>query len=64
MPEAARRVGWPRGVDAAVSHATDSGNFRALLAATVVMAAMVVTVNRLVWRRLYALASSRFRLES
>ena len=35
MPEAARRVGWPRGGDAAVSHSTDSGNFRALLAATV-----------------------------
>jgi len=52
------------GLGAAISHATDSGNFRALLAATVVMAAMVVTVNRLVWRRLYALASSRFRLES
>jgi ABC-type anion transport system duplicated permease subunit len=28
------------------------------------MAVMVVTVNRLLWRRLYALASTRFRLES
>ena len=35
-----------------------------LLGATVVMAVMVVTVNRLLWRRLYALASTRFRLES
>jgi len=24
---------------------------------------MVVTVNRLVWRRLYALASTRYKLE-
>jgi ABC-type anion transport system duplicated permease subunit len=25
---------------------------------------MVVIINRLLWRRLYALASTRFRLES
>jgi NitT/TauT family transport system permease protein len=35
-----------------------------LLVATLVMACMVVIINRLVWRRLYALASSRFKLES
>ncbi|HXN46996.1 MAG TPA: ABC transporter permease subunit [Bryobacteraceae bacterium] len=52
------------GLGATISHATDSGNFRVLLAATVVMAAMVVTVNRLVWRRLYGLASTKFKLES
>ena len=52
------------GLGAVISHATDSGNYRVLLAATMVMAAMVVTFNRLVWRRLYALASMRFRLES
>ena len=51
------------GLGAVISHATDTGNFSVLLAATVVMAAMVVTVNRLVWRRLYALASTRFKLE-
>jgi len=28
------------------------------------MAATVVTINRLVWRKLYRLAQSRFRLES
>ena len=33
-------------------------------AATVVMATLVVTVNRLVWRRLYGLASTKFKLES
>jgi NitT/TauT family transport system permease protein len=51
------------GLGAIISHATDSGNFRLLLAATVVMAFMVVTINRLVWRPLYALASTRFKLE-
>ena len=52
------------GLGAVISRATDAGNFPLLLGATVVMAAMVVTVNRLLWRRLYALASTRFRLES
>ncbi len=52
------------GLGAVISQATDSGNFRVLLAATLVMACMVVTINRLLWRRLYALASSRFKLEA
>ena len=52
------------GLGAIISNATDSGNSRVLLAATILMAAMVVTINRLVWRRLYALASTRFKLES
>ena len=52
------------GLGAVISHATDSGNFRVLLAATILMALAVVTINRLLWRRLYALASTRFRLEA
>ena len=52
------------GLGAVISSATDAGNFRVLVAATVVMAAMVVTINRLVWRRLYGLASTRFKLET
>ena len=52
------------GLGAVISNATDTGNFRVLLAATIVMAAMVVTINRLVWRRLYNLAATRFKLES
>jgi NitT/TauT family transport system permease protein len=52
------------GLGAIISYATDSGNSRLLLAATVVMAIMVVTINRLVWRPLYALASTRFKLEA
>jgi len=52
------------GLGATISQATDSGNFDLLLAATMMMAAMVVTINRLVWRKLYALAETRFRLET
>ena len=50
------------GLGAVISRATDTGNFPLLLAATIMMALMVVTVNRLVWRRLYALASGRFSM--
>ena len=52
------------GLGAVISQATDSGNFRTLLVATIVMAIIVVTINRIVWRRLYALASTRFKLEA
>ena len=52
------------GLGALISHATDSGNFDVLLASTIVMSMLVVTVNRLVWRRLYGLAETRFKLES
>jgi NitT/TauT family transport system permease protein len=52
------------GLGATISRATDSGNFNLLIAATIVMAATVATVNRLLWRRLYGLAETRFRLET
>jgi NitT/TauT family transport system permease protein len=52
------------GLGAIISKATDRGNFNELLAATILMAAAVVTVNRLLWRRMYHLAESRFRLET
>ena len=52
------------GLGAIISHATYSGNFPVLLAATIVMAAMVVVINRLLWRRLYGLAENRYKLES
>jgi NitT/TauT family transport system permease protein len=52
------------GLGATISQATDSGDFHLLLLATVMMAAMVVTVNRLLWRKLYTLAETRFRLEA
>ena len=52
------------GLGATISQATDAGNFDLLLAATMMMAATVVTINRLVWRRLYSLAETRYRLET
>jgi NitT/TauT family transport system permease protein len=52
------------GLGATISQATDSGDFKLLLAATIMMAATVVTINRLVWRRMYALAETRYRLET
>jgi NitT/TauT family transport system permease protein len=52
------------GLGATISQATDAGNFHLLLAATMMMAAMVVTINRLVWRKLYGLAETRYRLET
>jgi NitT/TauT family transport system permease protein len=50
------------GLGAVISRATDTGNFPTLLAATIVMASIVVTVNRLLWRRLYVLASGRYSM--
>lgn len=52
------------GLGAVISGATDAGNFRVLLAATLLMVAIVVTINRLLWRRLYALAATRYKLEA
>jgi NitT/TauT family transport system permease protein len=51
------------GLGATISRATDSGNFDLLLASTIIMALVVVTINRLVWRRMYRLASTRYTLE-
>jgi NitT/TauT family transport system permease protein len=51
------------GLGATISQATDAGNFDLLLAATMMMAATVVTINRLLWRRLYGLAETRYRME-
>ncbi|WP_263365756.1 ABC transporter permease [Edaphobacter bradus] len=50
------------GLGAVISAATDSGQFQILLLATIVMAMMVVTINRLVWRPLYRLAETRYKL--
>ena len=52
------------GLGAVISHATDVGNTPVLLAATMVVGAIVVVINRLLWRRLYVLASTRFKLEA
>jgi len=52
------------GLGAVVSNAADTGNYPVLLVATMLMASIVLLINRLVWRRLYTLASTRFRLET
>ena len=52
------------GLGATIAQASDAGNFDLLLAATMMMAATVVTINRLVWRRLYALAETRYRFDT
>jgi NitT/TauT family transport system permease protein len=50
------------GLGAIISEATSNGRFPILLLATIVMALMVVTTNRLVWRRLFRLAETRYKL--
>jgi NitT/TauT family transport system permease protein len=51
------------GLGAQISAASDHGNYAVLLAATMIMALMVVTINRLVWRPLYHLAETKYRLD-
>jgi NitT/TauT family transport system permease protein len=51
------------GLGAQISSATDSGRFPIILLATILISLMVVTMNRLVWRRLYRLAETRYKLE-
>jgi NitT/TauT family transport system permease protein len=58
------RVLTTTGLGAQISSATDAGDFNLLLLSTVVMATLVVCVNRLLWRPLYHLAETRFRLEA
>lgn len=51
------------GLGAQIDAATDSGHFALLLLATIMISLMVVTMNRLVWRRLYRLAETRYKLD-
>jgi NitT/TauT family transport system permease protein len=52
------------GLGSTISSASDAGRFDLLLASTLVMAVIVVLINRLIWRRMYRLASTRFKLET
>jgi NitT/TauT family transport system permease protein len=47
---------------AAAAAATPTPNYPVLLAATLLMAVFVVTLNRLLWKRLYRLAERRYTL--
>ncbi len=51
------------GLGAQISSATDHGRFSIILLATILISLMVVSMNRLVWRRLYRLAETRYKLE-
>jgi NitT/TauT family transport system permease protein len=51
------------GLGALITDAANKGNFALLLAGTLVMAGIVIAGNRLVWRRLYGLAATRYRLD-
>ncbi|WP_369046182.1 ABC transporter permease [Sinomonas sp. P10A9] len=50
------------GLGAYIAQATSSGDMARVLIGVIVMSAFVVGINRLFWRRLYALAESRFSL--
>ncbi len=50
------------GLGEQISAATDAGRFAVLLLATIVMALMVVTINRLVWRPLFRIAENKYKL--
>jgi NitT/TauT family transport system permease protein len=52
------------GLGAAISRATERGDFHTLAAAVGIMAVTVVAFNRLVWRPLSHLAQTRFVLDA
>jgi NitT/TauT family transport system permease protein len=51
------------GLGEQINAATANGEFPIILLGTILISLMVVTTNRLVWRRLYRLAETRYRLE-
>lgn len=51
------------GVGSQITSATAAGDYPGLLAATLTMVLTVVTINRLVWRRLYRLAETTYRMD-
>ena len=51
------------GLGSLIAQAAERSDFRLLLAGTLVMAAIVSATNRFGWRRLYALAETRYRLD-
>ncbi len=59
-----KQVFMTPGLGAQISQASDAGRFDILLLSTVVMSLVVICINRLVWRPMYRLAESRYRLEA
>ncbi|HVN42375.1 MAG TPA: ABC transporter permease subunit, partial [Steroidobacteraceae bacterium] len=50
------------GLGSYIAEATTEGDFHRIVLGVVVMAVFVISVNRLIWRRLYALAERKFRM--
>ncbi len=50
------------GLGAYIAHATQTGDFHHILAGVAVMSLYVVSINRLLWQRLYHLAEVRYSL--
>ena len=51
------------GLGEQINQATANGQFPIILLGTILISIMVVTTNRLIWRRLYRLAETRYKLE-
>jgi NitT/TauT family transport system permease protein len=57
------RISRVTGLGGEITAATAAGDYAMLLASTLTMIVLVVTINRLVWRRLYRVAEYRFRMD-
>lgn len=51
------------GLGALISEATSSGNFELLAGSLIAMVVIVVSFNRLVWKKIYSFAERRYRFE-
>lgn len=51
------------GLGSLIATSTARGNYPLLLAATLTMVVLVVLINRLVWRRLFRVAETRYRMD-
>lgn len=51
------------GLGSLISKSTAAGDFALLLLSTMTMALVVVSINRLLWKRLFALAQEKYRLD-
>ena len=50
------------GIGAYITEATTAGNSREVLTGVIVMSIFVVTINRVLWKRLFRLAERRYSL--
>jgi len=51
------------GIGSVIAGATSSGNYALLFVSTLAMILTVVTINRLLWRRLYRVAQEQYKME-